>query len=78
MVVSIARHSEEYLAVRFPFDRRLVDALHKVPGRRWSAEDKAWLIPDKREQGDRLLQALYDTGIFGLCDSRDAHVRLFR
>ncbi|MGO8694110.1 MAG: integron integrase [Rectinemataceae bacterium] len=77
MVVSIDRHSEEYLAIRFPFDRRLVDALHKVPGRRWSAEDKAWLIPDKREQGDRLLQALYDTGMFGLSDSRDAHVDSF-
>ncbi|MGO8694326.1 MAG: integron integrase [Rectinemataceae bacterium] len=77
MVVSIARHSEGYLAIRFPFDQRVVDALRKVPGRRWSAEDKAWLLPDKREQGDRLLLALYATGLFGLSDSRDVHSDLF-
>ncbi len=71
MVVSIASHSEGYLAVRFPFDQRVVNAIRKVPGRRWSAGDKAWLVPDKREDGCRLLQALYDTGLFSIPESGD-------
>ena len=70
MVVSIARHLEGYLAVRFPFDQRVVDAIRIVPGRRWSAGDKAWLVPDRKEAGERLLQSLYDTGLFNLPDSR--------
>jgi len=69
MVVSIASHSEGYLAVRFPFDQRVVNAMRQVPGRRWSAPDKAWLVPDGKEEGERLLQALYDTGLFNLPDS---------
>ena len=71
MVVSIARHSEGFLAVRFPFDREVVDAMRTVPGRRWSAGDQAWLIPNGREEGGRLLNALYNTGMFSLSDSRD-------
>jgi integron integrase len=70
MVVSIARHSEGYLAASFPFDQRVVDAICNVPGRRWSAGDKAWLVPDRKEAGERLLQSLYDTGLFNLPDSR--------
>jgi len=69
MVVSIASHSEGYLAVRFPFDQRVVNAMRQVPGRRWSAPDKAWLVPDGKEEGERLLQALYDTGLLNLPDS---------
>ena len=71
MVVSIARHSEGFLAARFPFDREVVDAMRTVPGRRWSAGGQAWLIPNGRDEGDRLLNALYDTGMFSLFDSRD-------
>ncbi len=77
MVVSIARHSEGFLAVRFPFDREVVDAMSTVPGRRWSAGDQAWLIPKGRVEGDRLLDALYNTGMFSLSDSRDAKPAVF-
>jgi integrase len=72
MVVSIARHSEEFLVVRFPFDPKVVESMRTVPGRRWSAGDQAWLIPNGRAEGERLLDALYDTGMFSLFDSRDA------
>ena len=71
MVVSIARHSEGCLAARFPFDREVVDAMPTVPGRRWSAGGQAWLIPNGRDEGDRLLNALYDTGMFSRFDSSD-------
>ena len=71
MVVSIAGHSEGFLAVRFPFDREVVGTMCTVPGRRWSADDQAWLIPNCRAEGERLLNALYDTGMFSLFDSSD-------
>ena len=50
----------------------VVDAMRTVPGRRWSDGGQAWLIPNGREEGDWLHNALYDTGMFGLSDSRDA------
>ncbi len=71
MVVSIAGHSEGFLAVRFPFDQEVVDAMPTVPGRRWSAGGQAWLIPNGRAEGERLFNALYDTGMFSLFDSSD-------
>ena len=71
MVVSIAGHSEGFLAVRFPYDTKIVGAMRTVPGRRWSAGDQAWLIPNGRAEGERLLNALYDTGMFSLFDSSD-------
>ena len=71
MVVSIARHSEGFLAVRFPYDQKIVGAMRTVSGRRWSAGDQAWLIPNGRAEGERLLNALYDTGMFSLFDSSD-------
>ena len=59
MVVSIARHSEVFLAARFPFDREIVDAMSTVPDRRWSGGGQVWLIPNGGDEGDRLLDALY-------------------
>jgi exodeoxyribonuclease VII large subunit len=32
--------------VRFPFDRRLVDLVKELPGRRWNADGKYWSVPD--------------------------------
>lgn len=31
--------------IRFPYDRELVDAVKKLPGRRWHNEDKMWSCP---------------------------------
>ena len=52
MVVSAARHSEGFLAVRLP-------------------GDQAWLIPNGRDEGGRLLNAFYYTGMFSRFDSSD-------
>ncbi len=50
----------------------VVDAMLTAPGRRWSGGDQAWLLPNNRVEGERLLTALYDTCMFSLFDSRDA------
>jgi hypothetical protein len=67
----LAGHSEGFLAVRFPFDTKVVGAMRTVPGRRWSAGDQAWLIPNGKAERERLLNALYDTGMFSRFDSSD-------
>ena len=34
------------LHVRFPFDRRLVEAIKSLPHRRWNADGRYWSVPD--------------------------------
>jgi Family of unknown function (DUF6011) len=44
--VRVEGHDITTLAVRFPFNMSVVDAIKaRVPGRRWNKEEKAWLVP---------------------------------
>jgi integron integrase len=62
MEVSISGQAHYSLAVRFPCNPIIDDALRKVPGHRWSSEESLWSVP--RSQAQELLQALYETGLF--------------
>lgn len=64
MVVSIKGNGHDQLSVQVPYDPAVVDALRILPHRRWDSRTKTWLIPDRREDGDKLLKVLYDTGLF--------------
>jgi hypothetical protein len=64
-------HSEGFLAVRFPFDPKVIEAMRTVPGRRRSRGNQARLIPNGRAEGETPLNALYDTGKFSRFDSSD-------
>ncbi|MGE3166195.1 MAG: exodeoxyribonuclease VII large subunit [Planctomycetota bacterium] len=35
------------LRILFPYDKRLVDVVRELPGRRWNAEGKYWSVPPK-------------------------------
>ena len=48
------------LEVRFPFDRRLVDLVKTLPGRRWNPEGKYWFLPDDRVV--EIVEILYPEG----------------
>ena len=48
------------LEVRFSFDRRLVDLVKTLPGRRWNPEGKYWFLPDERVV--EIVEALYPEG----------------
>ncbi|MDX1389405.1 MAG: exodeoxyribonuclease VII large subunit, partial [Acidobacteriota bacterium] len=48
------------LEVRFSFDRRLVDLVKTLPGRRWNPEGKYWFLPDDRVV--EIVEALYPEG----------------
>lgn len=45
IMVRVEGHDISTLIVRFPYSEAVVEAIRSVPGRRWSREDKAWLIP---------------------------------
>lgn len=48
MKILLTKYDEKNLAVSFPegFDEKLLDAVRKVPHRKWNNEKKIWLIPD--------------------------------
>jgi integron integrase len=62
MVVSISCQALYSLAIRFPDNPIIAEALRKIPGHRWSSEESLWSVP--RSQAQELLQALYETGLF--------------
>ena len=64
MTVSISGDGKGRLAVRFPYDRKIIQAIQSLPDRRWDNGSLTWLIPDRQKNGDLLLKALYDTGLF--------------
>lgn len=64
MNLVLGSHSKNSLAVKFPYDQKVVAALRSLPRRSWNPSVKAWIIPDTRKDGDLLLEALYRTGLF--------------
>lgn len=62
--VSIRHDSHHRLAVRVPYLPVVVEALRSVPDRTWNPADRTWYLPDTQEHGDKLLAALWRTGLF--------------
>ncbi len=52
------------LSVGIPYDERLLPVVRSLPGRRWNAARKAWLLPGTPETAEALLRGLYGTGLF--------------
>jgi len=65
----VGAESPGFCAIQFPYDGDLIQAVKKVPGHRWSSEDKIWLVPNHQTHLDSLLTALWDTGLFFASDS---------
>ena len=55
---------DNQLAVAIPYNKVLIDSVRSVPGRIWDSKRKFWLIPDTCENGEKLLEAIYSTGLF--------------
>ena len=66
MDVLIRPFNDGYFSVNFPgkFNEALLNAVRKVPDRRWNNEHKLWLIPNKQQTLDTLLHNFYETGQF--------------
>lgn len=64
MNIEIRGKDKNRIEVSFPYNQKVISALRTVPGRRWDPQGKIWTIPDKRENGEKLLKALYHTGLF--------------
>lgn len=66
MELAIASFDKSRLKVTFPYRADLVAALRAVPGSIWNPDERAWLVPDRPASADRLLSALYDSGLFNV------------
>jgi len=64
MTVSIRGIERGQLSVTIPYDSILINAIKKIPISWWDSERKIWLLANTQNNADRLLQALYDTGLF--------------
>jgi len=64
MNLTIQRKGRGQLAIVFPYNRFVVEAIKKVPGHQWNPEQKQWLVPDTPDSASLLAQALRDTGLF--------------
>jgi len=42
----VEHDGQHTLQIRFPFDRALVERVKSLPGRRWNASEKFWLVPE--------------------------------
>lgn len=42
---SVLRRNDGYIEVRFDFDRKLLDAVRKIPGRSWINDRRVWEFP---------------------------------
>lgn len=64
MVLNITGAPNGLLRLSMPYDSRVVNAIRRVPGRRWDAESKVWVLPDSQKHVDALLGELWNTGLF--------------
>lgn len=63
MTVEISVFGSGRLAVRFPFNEDLIQAIRTVPGRAWDPQEKVWHIPDSPECRDALARAFSITAV---------------
>jgi hypothetical protein len=42
---SVLKRKDGYIEVRFDFDRKMIDAVKKIPGRSWINDRRVWEFP---------------------------------
>lgn len=57
-VSRIQYKGEDRIALQFSYDEQLVDAIRKIPGRRWSNSLRCWHVPDSEQSYTFLRQLL--------------------
>ncbi len=71
MVVSISWDRPGLLSVRIPPQLSVINCVRKVPGRRWDPNAGVWLIPDRQDAVNRLLETLFSSGLFTAPDRQE-------
>ena len=66
MQVLIQPYGKSEICLSFPsgFTEPVLNAVRRLPNRRYDPSQKIWIIPDSQECMDSLLQNLYLTGLF--------------
>ena len=64
--ILISDFNQAYFKVDFPgrFSKEMLEAVRRVPGRRWNNDERLWLIPDKADAANTLLENIYAIGLF--------------
>ena len=77
MNIKFESYNESYFSLSFEnqFTEQMLDAVRKVPGRRYLAEERLWLIPDNQNAKNLLLYTLYGTGLFNYEDRKPVEER---
>src|SRR5690349_6067617 len=57
-LITLQRIANHRLAVRFRFDRSIIDLIRSIPGRLWHKELHYWSLPDTVATKDTLLRAV--------------------
>ncbi|KAL6841754.1 hypothetical protein ACP4OV_028266 [Aristida adscensionis] len=45
VAIHLLLHSSGLIAAKFPYNRLLVDAFHKIPKANWNAKERVWMFP---------------------------------
>jgi|GEM_PF-1700608 len=45
-MIRVIKNNEQELAVKFPYDVKLLEKIRKVEGRKWESATKSWIIPN--------------------------------
>ena len=66
MQVLIQPYGKSEISLSFPsgFTEPVLNAVRRLPNRRYDPSQRIWIIPDSQECMDSLLQNLYLTGLF--------------
>jgi integron integrase len=66
--VKIRGAGESQLALEFPWDRQLLDAIRRLKGRFFDWDAREWLVRDDQESIQALLRTLWSTGMFNVTE----------
>ena len=77
MTVLIKPFNEKYISVSFPdnFNDTILNAVRAVPNRKWSNEEKIWLVPSNQKSIDMLLENIYATNLFNFEDDPNSNTK---
>jgi SWI/SNF-related matrix-associated actin-dependent regulator 1 of chromatin subfamily A len=77
ITINLAWTANKYgqqIAVSFPYDPKVVNAVRALEKRWWDGTNKAWLVPDDLESFDKAVAALEDFGLtINIPEAMSAH-----
>ncbi|MDC7225961.1 MAG: tyrosine-type recombinase/integrase [Spirochaetales bacterium] len=64
MIIKITEKNRDYLSVSADYNEQIINAIKKIPGRKWLPDDKIWIYPNRDSNTQLFLKEIYNTGLF--------------